>query len=147
MRHFILIVPFVLFLLIISTGKVDVAMIQQDMMSPYATIYIYSGRPNPRWALSIEEWKQLNQLINTLPKLIENNLGPYQFAGGLGYSGFAAHFSIVSSYPDIYYVANQQQTVLSNPGGHDIFNDQHKIIETWFRDNAKHHGIELPLTL
>jgi hypothetical protein len=68
-----------------STGKVDVAMIEQDMMSPYAKIYIYSGRPNPRWALSIEEWKQLNQLINTLPKLIENNLGPYQFAGGLGY--------------------------------------------------------------
>ncbi|CAF0766089.1 unnamed protein product [Adineta steineri] len=118
---------------------------QDDIMSPSATVYIYSGRPNPRWQLSIDEWSQLNQLIVKLSKITENEIGPYQFPGQLGYSGFAAHFAIVSSYPDIYYVAQKQQAVLSNPGGHIIYNDQEKTIENWFKDSANHHGIPLPI--
>jgi hypothetical protein len=145
MVHFILTNFAVLSLLIISFAKFDIAMTQQKNAGPYATIFIYSGRPNPRWQLSLEEWQQLSQLIDTLPKLTENNNGPYQFNGNLGYTGFYAHFSIVSSYPDIYYQANKQQAILSNPGGHLIFMDQQKLIEKWFLDSANHHGIQLSL--
>jgi hypothetical protein len=147
MVHFILIHLAVLFVLIMSSTDVDAAVMQQKNMDPYATIYIFSGRPNPRWQLSLEEWQQLNQLIESLPKLTENTIGPYQFKGNLGYTGFYAYFSIVSSYPDIYYVANKQQAVLSNPGGHLIFIDQQKLIEKWFIDSAKNHGIQLPLPI
>ncbi|CAF1350678.1 unnamed protein product [Adineta ricciae] len=116
-----------------------------DSASPYAQIYIYSGRPNPHWSLSLEEWSQLTRLIATLPKLAENGNGPFEFPGQLGYTGFFAHFSIVSSYPDVYYVAQHQQAVLSNPGGHVIYNDQEKLIEKWFKDSANRHGIPLPI--
>lgn len=119
-------------------------MTQERNLDPYATIFIYSGRQNPRWQLSIEEWQELSQLIDTLPKVTENNNGPYEFGGKLGYSGFHAHFAIVSSYPDIYYVSDKQQAVLSNPGGHLLFADQQKLIEKWFIDSAKHHDIGLP---
>jgi hypothetical protein len=147
MTHFIFIDLGALFILIISSAKLNIAMTQQENPDPYATIFLYSGRPNPRWQLSLEEWQQLSQLIDILPKLTENNSGPYQFTGDLGYSGFYAHFSIVSSYPDIYYVANKQQAVLSNPGGYLIFVDQQKIIEKWFINSAKHHGIQIPLVI
>lgn len=118
---------------------------QTDSGAPHATIYIYSGRPNPRWDFTIEEWSQLNQLIGKLPKIVDDGSGPYTFPGQLGYSGFAAHFLIVSSYPDIYYVAQSRQVVLSNPGGHMIYNDEQKSIETWFRDSAARHGVPLPI--
>ncbi|CAF1605449.1 unnamed protein product, partial [Adineta ricciae] len=95
--------------------------------------------------LSLEEWSQLTRLIATLPKLAENGNGPFEFPGQLGYTGFFAHFSIVSSYPDVYYVAQHQQAVLSNPGGHVIYNDQEKLIEKWFKDSANRHGIPLPI--
>ncbi|CAF3522322.1 unnamed protein product [Rotaria sordida] len=124
---------------------VGVAMMEEKFTDPYATVYIYSGRPNPRWQLSLEEWQQVNQLIQTLPNSGKEIEGPYQFSGGLGYTGFYAHFSIVSSYPDIYYVAAHKQAVLSNPGGHFIFNDKCKLVEQWFIDSAKSHGIQLPL--
>ncbi|CAF1522559.1 unnamed protein product [Adineta steineri] len=119
-------------------------MTQQENVNPYATIYIYSGLPNPQWQLSLDEWQQLSQLIDTLPKLIEDNEGSYLFDGHLGYSGFHAHFSIISSYPDIYHVAKKQQVVLSNPGGHMIFIDQQKLVEKWFVNSAQHHNIQLP---
>jgi hypothetical protein len=115
MTYFILIKPAILFIFIIAFAKVNVAKMQQESLDPYATVFLYSGRPNPRWQLTFEEWQRLNQIIQTLPKLTEDNTGPYQFHGDLGYSGFYAHFSIISSYPDIYYVANKHQVVLSNP--------------------------------
>ena len=118
---------------------------EDDSVSPYATMHIYSGRPNPHWSVSLEEWSQLTQLIATLPKLAENENGPFRFPGQLGYAGFSAHFPIVSSYPDVYYVAQNQQTVLSNPGGHVIYNDQEKLIEKWFTDSANRHGTSLPI--
>ncbi|UJR07261.1 hypothetical protein I4U23_011549 [Adineta vaga] len=118
---------------------------ETDPMSLHATIHVYSGRPNPQWQLTFDEWSQLNQLIVKLPKITENGLGPYQFSGRLGYSGFSAHFPAVSSYPDIYYVAQHQQAVLSNPGGHIIYNDKEKSIEKWFKDSANAHGISLPI--
>ncbi|CAF1140565.1 unnamed protein product [Rotaria sordida] len=135
----------VLCILLLSSYQVGVAMMEEKFTDPYATVYIYSGRPNPRWQLSLEEWQQVNQLIQTLPNSGKEIEGPYQFSGGLGYTGFYAHFSIVSSYPDIYYVAAHKQAVLSNPGGHFIFNDKCKLVEQWFIDSAKSHGIQLPL--
>ncbi|CAF3706630.1 unnamed protein product [Rotaria sp. Silwood1] len=116
---------------------------QQEFYEPYATVFLYSGRPNPHWRLSLEDWQQLNQLIQKLPQLSDNN-GSYRFDGNLGYSGFYAHFAIVSSYPDIYYVAKTHQVVLSNPGGHLIYNDEQKLIEKWFIISAQNHNIQLP---
>ncbi|CAF2403182.1 unnamed protein product [Rotaria sp. Silwood2] len=118
---------------------------EEELSDPFATIYLYSGRPNPVWSLSFEQWGDLNQIIQRLPNSGEEKEGPYQFSGGLGYSGFHAHFSIISSYPDVYYVAAGQQTVLSNPGGHLIFNDKDKVVEKWFIDSAEKHGIQLSL--
>ncbi len=146
MAHFVLVNLAVLCILIISSAKFDVAMAQQGSSNPYATVFLYSGRPNPRWQLSMEEWVQLNQLIYTLPKTADNT-GPYQFHGDLGYSGFYAHFLPAASYPDIYYVANKQQAVLSNPGSHLIFADQKKVVQKWFVDSAKNHGIPIPVQI
>ena len=147
MMHFTLIKFAFLFIFTISSAKVNIAKMQQESFDPYATVYLYSGRPNPRWQLTLEEWQQLNQLIQTLPKLTDDNNGPYEFIGDLGYSGFYAHFSIISSYPDIYYVANKHQVALSNPGGHMIFIDEQKLIETWFINSAKKHDIPLPILI
>jgi hypothetical protein len=55
MTHFIFIDLGALFILIISSAKLNIAMTQQENLDPYATIFLYSGRPNPRWQLSLEE--------------------------------------------------------------------------------------------
>ncbi|CAF0812718.1 unnamed protein product [Rotaria sordida] len=120
-------------------------MMGEEFVDSFATIYLYSGRPNPVWPLSPEQWGDLNKIIQTLPSSGNEKEGPYQFSGGLGYSGFYAHFSIISSYPDVYYVVANQQAVLSNPGGHRIFNDKQKLVEKWFIDSAEKHGIHIPL--
>ncbi|CAF3511638.1 unnamed protein product [Rotaria socialis] len=119
---------------------------QQENFNPYASIMVYSDRPNPRWQLSTEEWHQLSKLMDTLPKITENDGGPYQLDSPLGYSGFHAHFSIISSYPDIYYVANKCQAISSNPAGYMIFTDEQKQVENWFKDSAKNHGIGITIT-
>lgn len=147
MAHFILIELAVLFILTISSAKVNAATTQQVDLNPYATVFLYSGRPNPRWHLTSKEWQQLRQLIQILPKLTDDNIGPYQFKGNFGYSGFHAHYSIISSYPDIYYVANKHQVILSNPGRHIIFIDEQKLIQKWFANSAKIHDISLPLSI
>ncbi|CAF3995122.1 unnamed protein product [Rotaria magnacalcarata] len=116
---------------------------QQENFNPYASIMVYSDRPNPRWQLSTEEWHQLSKLMDRLPKITETHGGPYQLDSPLGYSGFHAHFSIISSYPDIYYVANTCQAISSNPAGYMIFTDEQKQVENWFKDSAKKHGIGL----
>ncbi|CAF3420089.1 unnamed protein product [Rotaria sp. Silwood1] len=133
----------VLCILTVSFYEAGVATMEEEFSDPFATIYLYSGRPNPVWSLTPEQWGDLNQIIQTLPNSGEEKQGRYQFSGGLGYSGFYAHFSIISSYPDVYYVAADQQAVLSNPGGHRIFSDKDKLVEKWFIDSAKKHGISL----
>lgn len=144
MTHSVINHIFFLCVIVTTILKANVAIMEQQSLDPYATIFYYSGLPNPRWQLSLDEWQQLNQLIHSLPNLNPENQGPYEFDSQLGYSGFYAHFSIVSSYPDVYYVAMKRQAVISNPGGHVIFNDEHRSIETWFIDSAKRHEIPLP---
>ncbi|CAF1038766.1 unnamed protein product [Didymodactylos carnosus] len=109
-------------------------------------MYVYSGRPNPKWSITSDDWQHLNKIINSLQKIYKDEvLGSYTFPSSLGYGGFHAEFDIVSSYPDVYYVAKDKYVVLSNPGGHVIYNDPTKLVERWFMNNAKTNNIDLPL--
>ncbi|MEA2882771.1 MAG: hypothetical protein QOH32_2027 [Bradyrhizobium sp.] len=50
------------------------------------TLNIYSGRPNPSWALTAEQEKQLTERLASLSTVTDAR--PSGVAGGLGYRGF-----------------------------------------------------------
>jgi hypothetical protein len=93
------------------------------------TLDVFSGRPNPSWALSTVEAEQLERRLEGLPR--RHQPPP---PGGLGYRGFTIARS--QSLPEVA-VANGVVTIRGQPDSH--FDDVHGV-EGWLREQARAKG-------
>jgi hypothetical protein len=108
---------------------------------PIGRMLIYSGRPDPQWTMLVDDWNELNQLIETLPGKVEHQ-GKFNEPSVLGYRGF------VSDWKDeqVYYLAQNKQAVKVKTNSYIVYNDPTKSVEIWFLNNAKKNGdFDLPI--
>ncbi len=102
---------------------------------PTGRMMIYSGRPDPQWTMTNDDWNELNKLIETLSGKVEYQ-GIFDEPSMLGYRGF------VSNWKDeqIYYIALEKQAVKVKTNLFIVYNDPSKSVEIWFLNNAKKNG-------
>jgi hypothetical protein len=102
---------------------------------PTGRMMIYSGRPDPQWTMTNDDWNELNKLIETLSGKVEYQ-GIFDEPSMLGYRGF------VSNWKDeqIYYIALEKQAVKVKTNLFIVYNDPTKSVEIWFLNNAKKNG-------
>lgn len=109
--------------------------------SPDAQMLIYSGRPDPKWSMSIDQWNELKRLMGSLPERTEH-AGRFEVPSILGYRGFQSTWND----EEVYFIAQTKQAVHVQRDSFIVYEDPSKLIETWFVDNAKTRAnLDLPI--
>jgi hypothetical protein len=98
-----------------------------------AELDVFSGRPNPQWELTNDEWAELRRRIGTLPELPAGTP-----AGGLGYRGIVLtprengepNFSGLVVGRGVVMVTDAQ-------GSEQAFEDTDRSIEAWLLHMAQ----------
>jgi len=73
---------------------------------PIGRMSIYSGRPDPQWEMTDDDWNELNKLIETLSGKVEYQ-GIFEEPSMLDYRGFVSDWK----GEQIYYMALKKQAV------------------------------------
>jgi hypothetical protein len=106
-----------------------------------ATMLVFSGRPDPTWAISSDDWQTLNKQIHNLQGRLEHT-GQYEFPSVLGYRGF----QVLRDNEEVYYVAAQKKAVQVKQHCFITYDDPSRSIEEWFFRHAKQVAhIDLPV--
>ena len=111
-------------------------MMSDSNSKPTGRMSVFSGRPDPRWTMSNDDWNELNQLIETLSGKVEKQ-GTFQEPSILGYRGFEGS----ANNDKIYYVARTKQVVKARTNSFFVYDDPTKSVETWFVKNAEKNGV------
>ncbi len=102
---------------------------------PTGRMMIYSGRPDPQWNMLVDDWNELEKLIETLSGKVEQQ-GKFDEPSILGYRGFVSDWK----HKQIYYIAQTKQAVKVKRNSFIVYNDPSKSVEIWFLNNAKKNG-------
>ena len=95
------------------------------------TLNIFSGRPNPTWALSSKDANQLLSKINELPK--SNSTSSLD---GLGYNGFQVELTHSAS-PKSKIISDKGLVIYSNNGTNYYFSDSQRLVEKFLLKSGK----------
>ena len=102
---------------------------------PTAQMLIYSGRPDPKWNMPVDQWNQLNELVDALPGRVEYQ-GMFEEPSMLGYRGFRSEWK----NDKISYVPQTRQAVKVQLDSFTVYEDPLSSVEQWFVRNAKENG-------
>jgi len=102
---------------------------------PIGRMSIYSGRPDPQWEMTDDDWNELNKLIETLSGKVEYQ-GIFEEPSMLDYRGFVSDWK----GEQIYYMALKKQAVKVKTNSFVVYDDPSKSVEIWFLNNAKKNG-------
>jgi hypothetical protein len=93
---------------------------------------IFSGMPNPTWALSNSEAESFVKQLAALPRTSATEL-----RGNLGYRGFILH---VTKGADTQSIRIQSGAVQISEGGTDVYvHDEDRGLERWLLNTGKPH--------
>ena len=92
---------------------------------------IYSGRVDPEWNMSADDWTELKRLMESLPGQTEHS-GTFESPSLLGYRGFQSTWND----DEVYFLAQTKQAVHVRRDSFTVYEDPLKLIEKWFVENA-----------
>ena len=91
-----------------------------DLSVTRVELDVFSGRPNPEWEMSDEEYRSFHEMLAICPSLAQTNM-----FDGLGYRGFIVHTNqpsepsmplMVTVYSGVIKVSNDQTTSYCQDG-------------------------------
>ena len=105
----------------------------------HVTVSVYSGRPNPTWALSSEEHANIQTTVPTLPLTSTQVMG-----GGLGYQGFVVELRDPITQSMTTMTVFNGVIESTTPNSREVRQDEGRAFERWLLEHAKPH-LEIPL--
>jgi hypothetical protein len=103
-------------------------------MTSEVELDLYSGRPNPRFALDDATEVELAGRLARLPP----SAGPLSLREGLGYRGFRIRGGSGARFAEVA-VSDGVVWVLDKAGAERWFTDPDRALERWLADVARQH--------
>jgi hypothetical protein len=117
----------------IPLGSVQLVSAESASPGVTVTLRIWSGRPNPLWALAPEQEAELRNTLSLLPRSDQ----PFDATSGLGYSGFYLELPRLDDKAPQKLEVWRGVVRLETDGQTQVLTDQDRSLEQWLIETGE----------